>query len=250
MIPAYNEVGTIAAVVEAAKKIGLVFVVDDASIDGTGDVAEKSGASVIRQLKNEGYDNFDCEIVRSGDVMNDAALYYAQKSAQFSSVLESVPNEFILCTLHRAENTNNPKILQAFVENLNEVHESVKPVVIPLHPRTKAKLKEYNLDLNVKVIDPVGYFDMIELLKNCSMVLTDSGGLQKEAFFFHKTCLTLRDQTEWVELIEAGVNQLVKPKDNLKDKVFEMLKKSGSFNKDLYGNGKAARQIVKGILSI
>lgn len=206
--------------------------------------------SAIKNLKNEGYDNFDCEIVRSGDVMNDAALYYAEKSAQLSSVVKSIPKDFILCTLHRAENTDDPKRLKAFVNNLNEVHESVKPVVIPLHPRTRAKLKEYNIGFNVKIIDPVGYFDMIELLKNCSMVLTDSGGLQKEAFFFHKTCLTLRDQTEWVELVEAGVNQLVKPEDDLKQKVSEMLKKSVSFDTDLYGNGAAAKQIVKAILSI
>lgn len=206
--------------------------------------------SAIKNLKNEGYDNFDCEIVRSGDVMNDAALYYAEKSAQFSSVVESVPDEFILCTLHRAENTDDPERLKAFVDNLNKVHESVKPVVLPLHPRTKAKLKEYNLDLNVKVIDPVGYFDMIELLKNCSMVLTDSGGLQKEAYFFQKNCLTLRDQTEWVELVEAGVNQLVKLEDDLKQKVSEMLNKSLSFDTDLYGNGAAAMQIAKAILSI
>jgi UDP-GlcNAc3NAcA epimerase len=91
---------------------------------------------------------------------------------------------------------------------------------------------------------------MIELLKNCSMVLTDSGGLQKEAFFFHKTCLTLRDQTEWVELIEAGVNQLVKPEDDFKRKVSEILNKSVSFDTDLYGNGAAAMQISKAILSI
>ena len=97
-------------------------------------------------------------------------------------------SKFILCTIHRAENTDSNENLESIVASLNEIHKNI-PVVIPLHPRTKLKIKELGVKLNVKVINPVGYFDMMELLKNCSLVMTDSGGLQKEAYFFKKNCV-------------------------------------------------------------
>jgi UDP-GlcNAc3NAcA epimerase len=206
--------------------------------------------SAVKNLKNEGYDNIDTQIVLTGDVMQDAALYYAQKSEEKSTVISKIGLEkFALTTLHRPENTDTKERLTELVEGLNEIHETICPIVLALHPRTKAKLKLHRLDLKVKVIDPVGYFDMIELLKNCSLVITDSGGLQKEAFFFRKNCITMRDQTEWLELIENGLNVLVGADKNLLiSSVKMMLTKRSNFSIDLYGNGNASVNIVSEII--
>jgi len=202
-------------------------------------------------LINEGYKNIDCKIIKCGDVMQDAALFYAQKSAE-KSVINAQLNidKFILCTLHRAENTDNKERLIQIVEALNEIN-TIAPVVLPLHPRTKGKLEQFKLELDAKIIDPVGYFDMIELLKKCALVMTDSGGLQKEAFFFQKNCVTLRDQTEWVELIENNVNILVgADKNKIIEGVYKMLNQKSDFNIDLYGNGKACENITENLLQL
>ncbi len=202
--------------------------------------------SAVNNLKKEGYDSLDATIVRTGDVMQDAALFYAQKSEEKSTIISQLGlQKFALATLHRAENTDSKERLSQLVEGLNEIHETICPVVLPLHPRTKAKLAAHGLELKVKLIDPVGYFDMIELLKNCALVLTDSGGLQKEAFFFRKNCVTMRDQTEWVELIENGVNVLIgADKKKLVESTRTMLNKSSNFDVNLYGNGNASVLIV------
>jgi len=150
-----------------------------------------------------------------------------------------------LCTLHRAENTDDPERLSAFVKSLNEIHKRL-PIVCPLHPRTRKKLAEQGLELDVHIVDPVGYFDMVELLKHCQLVLTDSGGLQKEAFFFKKPCITMRDQTEWVELVENGFNVLAAPNQESMLAAFDtMTTKSINFDMDLYGDGNAAGFILK-----
>ncbi len=206
--------------------------------------------SAVNNLKKEGYDSLDATIVRTGDVMQDAALFYAQKSEEKSTIISQLGiQKFALATLHRAENTDSKERLSQLVEGLNEIHETICPVVLPLHPRTKAKLAAHGLELKVKLIDPVGYFDMIELLKNCALVMTDSGGLQKEAFFFRKNCVTMRDQTEWVELIENGVNVLIgADKKKLVESTRTMLNKSSNFDVNLYGNGNASVLIVTELL--
>ncbi len=164
--------------------------------------------TAIQNLEREGFENFDITIVKNGDVMQDAALFYSQKSNEKSTILKTLGlNKFILGTIHRQENTDNPKNLQGIVDALNEIHKQI-PVVVPLHPRTKNILNEQQITTDFYPIDPIGYFDMISLLKNCEMVLTDSGGVQKEAFFFQKQCITMREQTEWVELVENGFNTL------------------------------------------
>lgn len=201
--------------------------------------------TAINNLSKEGYDNIDCEIDKCGDVMQDAANFYAQKSVDKSTVIaDNNLSKYILCTLHRAENTDDINRLSSIVDAINSINAETE-VVLPLHPRTKKIIAQNGLNLNAKVIDPVGYFDMIELIKNCSLVMTDSGGLQKEAFFFAKNCVTMRDQTEWVELITAGFNVLVgADADKITSGVSTMLKKANDFNVDLYGNGKAAANIV------
>lgn len=208
--------------------------------------------TAIDNLHSEGYRNIDCKIVKSGDVMQDAAYFYAEESHLKSQIIAKIGLErFCLATLHRAENTNDPEKLTGIVTALNEIHANKIPIVLPLHPRTKGKLETFNLELNVKTIDPVGYFDMIELIKNCQLVMTDSGGLQKEAFFFKKHCITMREQTEWVELIHAGVNVLVgSDKDEIIEQVDIMLAKESDFEKNLYGRGKACQQILNHILDL
>src|SRR5690606_8129437 len=115
--------------------------------------------------------------------------------------------KYFLGTIHRAENTDRVKNLEAIVDALNELTSRLE-VVVPLHPRTRKILKDLNISTEFTIIDPVGYFDMINLTRNSFCVLTDSGGLQKEAYFFKKYCVTMRDETEWVELVQGGHNIL------------------------------------------
>ena len=142
--------------------------------------------TAVQNLYKEGFEHFNCDVIKTGDVMLDAALYYGQRSAERSDIIERLGNgEFILATLHREENTDNPQTLMQLVEALNRIAEEIR-VVLPLHPRTRKKLEELKLKPDVVTTDSVGYFDMLELLKHCRLVATDSGGLQKEAYFFGK----------------------------------------------------------------
>jgi UDP-GlcNAc3NAcA epimerase len=203
--------------------------------------------TAIDNLHQEGFRHFHTQIQLVGDVMLDAVLHYKEKSKRFSKILETeklLGKKFVLATLHRAENTNDPHRLQSICEALNEIHKKTT-VVLPLHPRTKSYLQANNIPLNVHVIEPVGYFDMLMLLHNCDLVLTDSGGLQKEAYFFEKYCITLRDQTEWVELVHEGVNSLAGADRNTILRDAELAKhKQVTFNPALYGQGDAAKKIV------
>ena len=147
-----------------------------------------------------------------GDVMYDAALMMRERArgrpAMILARLGLSPGQFALATLHRAENTDTREALQRALDYLRSVART-EPVVLPLHPRTRIAAASYGLDLSgISVIEPVGYLDMMALLDACTQVLTDSGGLQKEAYFFRKPCITLRNATEWVETVDAGWNRL------------------------------------------
>jgi len=215
--------------------------------DRISDVLYCPTDAAIANLSNEGFDRFNCEVVKVGDVMQDAAIFYAQKSKERSTL--NLEPGFVLCTLHRAENTDDPARLKSIVAALESIHEESE-VILPLHPRTKKKLEDYGMNSSLHIIDPVGYFDMIELLKKCKMVMTDSGGLQKEAFFFGKYCITLRDQTEWVELVEHGVNRVVGSDG---DKILNAYREfssrqSANFDLNLYGQGMASKNIADHLL--
>lgn len=190
------------------------------------------------------------QIVKNGDVMQDAALFYAKKAAEKSTVLQQLPvRQFVLATVHRQENTDDPANLKGIIEGLNAIHREI-PVVLPLHPRTRNILNQSGLTVDCLTIDPVGYFDMINLLQNCELVITDSGGVQKEAFFFQKYCITLREQTEWVELIEHGFNLLAGSDPDAMKKAYALLRnRKSDFSVNLYGNGEAARKAVSHIAS-
>ena len=202
--------------------------------------------TAIDNLHREGYDNLDCHIVKSGDVMQDGALYYA--SLGLSQKKRASP--FVLATIHRAENTDDISRLREIIDALNEISKSSK-VVLPIHPRTKKIIHDQSLQLddNIEVTDPVGYLEMISLIKDCTMILTDSGGLQKEAFFFKKPCITLRDETEWVELVAHNFNLLAGAD---KQKIAEAYSShifNDDYEIDLYGKGKASEKIVNELLA-
>lgn len=190
------------------------------------------------------------KIQQVGDVMYDAALYYASKTG--NNILEKLclqPKQFILTTLHRAENVDDKKRLQQILTGLAN---SNMPVVLPLHPRTKKRLQDFGLALppNISIIEPTGYLEMILLEKNAALIATDSGGVQKEAYFHKTPCVTMRDETEWVELVEAGANILTGADEN---KIETAIKKSLTlpqdiFSKPLYGNGDAGLLIAKAIV--
>ena len=203
--------------------------------------------TAVQNLKNEGFDTFTCKVVKSGDVMQDGALFYKEFAKKPSC---DIQNDFILCTIHRAENTDDEQRLRAIFEALEEIAQE-KQIILPLHPRTKKILE--NLDLNFQnltIIDPVGYLEMVWLIDHSSLVMTDSGGLQKEAYFFSKPCITLRDETEWIELVTCKANTLVGADKN---KILEAYKTRSSFDStnsslDLYGGGKASEMIIKELL--
>lgn len=205
--------------------------------------------TAIANLKQEGFGNIDCRIVKNGDVMQDAALFYADKARKPEGEL---PSKFVLCTVHRAENTDVPERLKNIFDALEMISKEI-PVVLPLHPRTRGKLMAAGYDFahsQICFIDPVGYLEMVWLLKNCTLVMTDSGGLQKEAYFFGKYCVTMRDETEWVELVENGFNVLA-GSDTAKivESFQELSKKDGKgFEKRLYGEGTAGEMIMSELL--
>lgn len=124
------------------------------------------------------------EVLKVGDVMQDAALLFSKNAIAPPNI--SLPEQFVLATLHRAENTDNPERLANIVLALNQIHREQVPVILPLHPRTRKLITQQGLKLNVRLVDPVGYFEMVWLLDKCQLVLTDSGGVQKEAFFLAK----------------------------------------------------------------
>lgn len=198
--------------------------------------------TAIRNLQNEGFGHFPSRIVLSGDVMLDAALFYRQYSRPPQLELN---RDFVLATLHRAENTDRPQNLLEIIRALETISRE-QDVILPLHPRTRAKLEALNYDMrhsSIRFIEPVGYLEMIYLLDKCSLVMTDSGGLQKEAFFFRKYCITLRNETEWTELVDHGYNALA---GNSYDKIMQAYREQPhpDFSTLLYGDGHAAKVIV------
>jgi len=202
----------------------------------------------VLNLEKEGYAHLNCEVVNSGDVMQDGANFYKNFSKKPNF---NISGSYVLCTIHRAENTDDSEKLKNIFAALIEIANDHK-VILPLHPRTKAKISEMNLNTkNIIVIDPVGYLEMLWLIDNCKLVMTDSGGLQKEAFFFGKYCITIRDETEWIELVEHKFNVLVKA---CKNKIIDAYNESSTYNNldyniDLYGNGLASKKIIDTLIN-
>lgn len=205
--------------------------------------------AAVENLKKEGFLQFDCKIVESGDVMYDVALHYSKMAKLPSLPTTFKTNQpFALCTLHRAENTDNKERLVEIFKALNAIAKH-QAIILPLHPRTKQVLQSASIDTSsLLIIPPVSYLEMIGLLQHCSVVLTDSGGLQKEAYFFKKPCVTLRDETEWVELLECGYNALAGAKyDTIYECFLKAINDPVPFNRALYGGGNATSVILETI---
>jgi UDP-GlcNAc3NAcA epimerase len=184
--------------------------------DHCSDLLFAPTGAAVRNLRREGFGEDRISLV--GDVMYDAALLFGPLSDRKSAIIESLqlePRSYVLATIHRAENTNNPVRFRTLVEALSAVAEEI-PVVLPLHPRTRTVLQESSdlaISPRVRLISPVGYLDMVRLEKGAAVIATDSGGIQKEAFFHSVPCVTLREETEWVELIDLGWNCLAPPRE-------------------------------------
>ena len=223
----------------------------------------------VRNLLKEGIKNREGRIVKNvGDVMYDSILYYSKIAEKKSAILhglnlvnpQSVPPgrdnpQYYLATLHRAENTDDPKKLNSILKALNEIGRNTS-VVLPLHPRTKKMMKVHHLFSfkNIKFIEPVSYLGMLKLEKNAKAILTDSGGIQKEAYWLKTPCFTLREETEWVETVKSGWNVLVGTRmkrivkevshqegRRSKTRLFERYPKE----KEIFGDGKASQKIVQ-----
>lgn len=203
--------------------------------------------TAIRNLRNEGIQSPIA--VNVGDVMYDAILDNIKLAEEKSNILQSLnlkPKEYYLTTVHRAENTDSKDNLISIIESLQMLD---LPVIFPIHPRTKKTIKQYgNITIeqynNILFIDPVSYLDMLVLEKNAKKILTDSGGVQKEAYFLKVPCITLREETEWIETVESSWNVLV---ETNKEKIIKAIK---NFNPrksqhKYFGDGKTAKRIVK-----
>ena len=204
--------------------------------------------TAVENLNQEGFSNKPVSVMQVGDVMQDAARLFSGYAQPVSGT--DILEGFVLVTLHRAENTDDPERMAEIITALNFIHNNIAPVALPLHPRTKKIVTELGLKLDVKVLDPIGYFEMLWMLKNCCLVITDSGGLQKEAFFFGKACITMRDQTEWVELLHCGANVLTGADSEAI--IGEAINNKGRSIEDpdsLYGGGFSAERIVNSLIS-
>lgn len=166
--------------------------------------------AAVNNLSEEGISNGVHDV---GDIMYDATLFAVKRLRSIPKILKKLqlePNEYSLATIHRAENTDTKEKLK---DVLNWIKNKAleKPVLLPLHPRTRKAAKNFNLDFDgITLCEPVGYFEMVELIAGATNIFTDSGGLQKEVYFHKKPCVTLRDETEWVETVENGWNRLWK----------------------------------------
>jgi len=211
--------------------------VDNLKLEG---IVNKSESGRSLQKTN----NRHRKVALVGDVMLDSAIYHRQFSIEPQFEL---PQQFILATLHRAENTDNLDRLKAIFKAFEKISRKI-PIILPLHPRTKKKIAgliSQTSSSKLRSIEPVSYREMIYFLEKCTLVMTDSGGLQKEAFFFKKPCVTLRYETEWVELVKLGYNRIAgSDTKQILDAVHIMLNKKIDSTINLYGQGDAGKKIV------
>lgn len=220
-------------------------------IDHSSDLLFAPTQAAVTNLLQEGISAQSISAV--GDVMFDATLYYGSKAEKRSCILQSlhlVGKEYVLATAHRPENTDNDERLGELFSGLMEIAKDI-PVVLPLHPRTRSALSRLGMldtcSERIRIIEPVGYLDMLMLQKNARLIVTDSGGMQKEAFFHKVPCLTIRDETEWVELVELGWNHVVPPTSRARviEGVRHALGQEAAPCGNPYGDGNSADLIAR-----
>lgn len=219
--------------------------------DHTSDLLFVPTRLAVANLLQEGIGGGKVHLV--GDVMYDAALYYGSRAESKSTILERLnldKKNYVLTTIHRPENTDSPDNLRSILLGLSSVTKQL-PVIFPIHPRTRnAILRNVGLAeaaAGIRFIDPVGYLDMTMLERNARLIATDSGGIQKEAFFFSVPCVTLRTETEWKELVDMGWNRLTPPEspDVVSSAIFAGLCKDPEETPNPFGDGHASEQIVQ-----
>ena len=234
----------------------LLFVPTQA---GIGNLT-KEGFELVHQTKAR----IDApHVYHCGDIMYDNSLYFAQLSDQKSRIiteLELNQKPFVLCTIHRDSNTDDPVALESiFRALLALVEQTNMRVILPLHPRTRGKIQtllnpsfqeKLSAETRIQLIDPAGFLDMIALEKNARMIVTDSGGVQKEAYFFAKPCVILREQTEWVEVVEAGAAILTgSDTQKILEAATQLLSQTIQTDASIFGNGRAAEFICEKIIA-
>lgn len=203
----------------------------------------------VQNLYKEGFEYFNCSIIKSGDVMLDACLLLKDYAIKPTFAL---PEKYALATIHRAENTDDNINLENIFSSFIEISHTV-PIVIPIHPRTIKLLEKTQISYkseNIYIIPPVSYLEMLYLLHNSSFVLTDSGGLQKEAYFLHKYCFILRNETEWIELTKSKASLLVGNKSTtIIDSYLQLnsLYNLADFDSDYFGDGNASKIIIESL---
>jgi UDP-GlcNAc3NAcA epimerase len=202
-------------------------------------------------------------VYHCGDVMYDNSLYFAQLSAEKSRIIEELKlndTAFTLCTIHRDSNTDDPKALQDILEALQDlIAQTNLEVILPIHPRTKNKIEtlltaDFQQKMagqkKLRMIAPAGFLDMIALEQNAKIIITDSGGVQKEAYFFAKPCVILRDQTEWIEVVAAGAAILTGAnKEKIIRAATHLIGQKIHTDPAIFGDGKAAAFICEKIIS-
>lgn len=204
-------------------------------------------ALAVKNLGAEGFNNFPAAKIKNvGDIMYEGAMHFSKQSKRPSELNNIELNNYVLATIHRAETTDNIENLKSVIKALNIINETT-PVIFPIHPRTYSIIKDNNLEVSFKMINPVGYLEMLWLIRNCNLIITDSGGLQKEAYFFKKCCLTTRTETEWKELIERGNNILVGYDVNKILSEFNTQRKFVYTGRH-YGKGNTAKLILNEII--
>lgn len=217
-------------------------------IDNFSDILFSPTERGIGNLHNNGIrDN----VFLAGDVMLDSITYYRKLIENASATLEELSltkTPYLLLTLHREANTDNRERLKNILDAISSVPY---PVIFPVHPRTNQRIQSFNIQIpeNIHVICPAGYFEFLRLIFNSEKLLTDSGGVQKQAFFLSKPCITLRPNTEWVETTESGWNILV---DDKPEKIIEAVSNfnpQSSPDLSLFGNGKSSRKIIDTLIS-
>ena len=194
-------------------------------------------ATAVRNLEKEGMTR---GVVQSGDVMYDNALYYETAALK---------DKIVLATVHRPANTDHPERLQSIFRALQDIAKTGMEVVVPLHPRTKKRIEDLRLNTDdLRIIEPASFLEMIALEKNASVVLTDSGGVQKEAFFYGTPCVILRPETEWVEIVEAGAGILADADYERIMAAYEQLANKPIDFPPVYGDGHASEKILEEIV--
>ncbi|UVT16841.1 MAG: UDP-N-acetylglucosamine 2-epimerase (non-hydrolyzing) [Nitrospira sp.] len=200
---------------------------------------------------NLGREGIEAGVHVVGDIMYDALLLHRASAERRSNILtrlELSPRSYYVATIHRAENTDHPDRLRSILQAFQTVK---KPVILPLHPRTKKKLNEYAVQAgnNVRCLDPLGYLDMVRLQEHAACVLTDSGGVQKEAYYLRIPCVTFRTETEWIETVTAGWNIVCGSDTATIVNAVEKMERCQAPHRSLYGDGRATERIVEVLTS-